>query len=142
MILAYKKQEELTALPKLRAKAALLRVLGHPVRLAIVAKLAMGPECVTDIQELVGVQQANVSQHLAALRHEGIVDFHEDGKLRCYYIARPGLARIILRLIQEEYPVVTRSKQAVRRASQRRRAIETADAKPAPCNAKRQRNQP
>jgi ArsR family transcriptional regulator, arsenate/arsenite/antimonite-responsive transcriptional repressor len=129
-------------MPDLRAKAALLRVLGHPIRLAIVSELAAGPKCVTDIQELVGVQQANVSQHLTALRHERIVDFHEDGKLRCYYIARPGLARVILRLIQGEFPVVSRSKQAVRRASQRRRVLETADGMPVACNAKCQRAGP
>jgi len=120
----------------LRAKAALLRVLGHPLRLAIVSELAAGPKCVTDIQELLGVQQANVSQHLTALRHERIVDFHEDGKLRCYYIARPSLARVILRLIQGDFPVVAQSKQAVRRASQRRRALETADGKPVTCDSK------
>lgn len=120
----------------LRARAALLRVLGHPIRLAIVSELAAGPKCVTDIQELLGVQQANVSQHLTALRHERIVDFHEDGKLRCYYIARPSLARVILRLIRDDFPVVSRSKKAVRHASQRRRNRETADGKAAACNAK------
>jgi ArsR family transcriptional regulator len=122
--------------PDLRAKAALLRMLGHPVRLAIVSELAAGPKCVTDIQELLGVQQANVSQHLTALRHERIVDFHEDGKLRCYYIARPSLARVILRLIQGEFPVVSQSQEAVRRASKRRRAMEAADGKPASCDRK------
>lgn len=122
--------------PDLRAKAALLRVLGHPVRLAIVAELAAGPKCVTDIQELLGVQQANVSQHLTALRHERIVDFHEDGKLRCYYIARPSLARAILRLVQGDFPVVSRSQRAVRRASKRRRILETAEGKSAACDRK------
>jgi len=113
-------------------------MLGHPIRLAIVSELAAGPKCVTDIQELLGIQQTNVSQHLTALRHERIVDFHEDGKLRCYYIARPSLTRLILRLIQGDFPVVAQSKQAVRRASQRRRALETADGKPTACNVKRQ----
>jgi DNA-binding transcriptional ArsR family regulator len=36
----------------LRRKAELLRILGHPTRIAIVQKLAKGPKCVTDIQEL------------------------------------------------------------------------------------------
>ena len=125
--------------PDLRAKAALFRVLGHPARLSILLELAAGPKCVTDIQELVRIQQANVSQHLSALRHERIVDFHEEGKLRCYYIARPGLARLILRLIREDFPVVSRSKKAVRQASQRRRKLETADGKPGACNVECQR---
>jgi ArsR family transcriptional regulator len=123
----------------LRAKATLLRMLGHPIRLAIVSELAAGPKCVTDIQDLLGVQQTNVSQHLTALRHERIVDFHEDGKLRCYYIARPGLARVILRLIRDDFPIVSRSKRAVRLASKRRRKLETSDGKTAACNVKYQR---
>ena len=122
--------------PDLRAKAALLRVLGHPVRLAILSELAAGPKCVTDIQELLGVQQTNVSQHLSALRHERIVDFHEDGKLRCYYLARPSLARVILRVIEGDFPVVSRSKQAVRRASKRRRTLEAANGNPVSCYRK------
>ena len=60
-----------------------------------------------------GVQQTNVSQHLTALRHERIVDFHEDGKLRP--IAEAQLVRVILRLIRDDFPVVSRSKNAVRR---------------------------
>lgn len=104
----------------LRDKAALLRVLGHPVRLAILTELSAGPKCVTDIQELVNVQQANVSQHLAALRHEKIVDYHEDGKLRCYYLARPSLVKSLLRFIGGDYPVVRPSKETVRRAGRRR----------------------
>lgn len=106
--------------PDLRDKAALLRVLGHPVRLAILMELSLGPKCVTDIQELLEVPQANVSQHLAALRHEKIVDYHEDGKVRCYYLARPGLVKSLLRFIEGEYPVVSRSKESVQRAGRRR----------------------
>jgi ArsR family transcriptional regulator len=104
----------------LREKAALLRVLGHPVRLAILIELSSGPKCVTDMQGLLDVQQANVSQHLGALRHERIVDYHEDGKLRCYYLARPGLAKSLLKFIGGDYPVVPRSKEAVRRAGHKR----------------------
>jgi ArsR family transcriptional regulator len=106
--------------PDLRDTATLLRVLGHPVRLVILTELSLGPKCVTDIQELVDVPQANVSQHLAALRHEKIVDYHEDGKLRCYYLARPGLVKSLLRFIEGEYPVVHQSKEAVQRAARRR----------------------
>ena len=121
--------------PDLRAKAALFRVLGHPVRLSILLELTAGPKCVTDIQELVRIQQANVSQHLAVLRHERIVDFHEEGKLRCYYIVRPSLVRTVLRLIRGDFPVVERSKQAVRQASRRRRTLEAADGKPVICES-------
>jgi ArsR family transcriptional regulator, arsenate/arsenite/antimonite-responsive transcriptional repressor len=119
----------------LREKAALLRVLGHPVRLAILMELTAGPKCVTDIQELLDVQQANVSQHLAALRHEKIVDYHEDGKLRCYYLARPGLVKSLLRFIGSDYPVVCQSKEAVRQAGRKRAcAVKATPGKPRATN--------
>jgi DNA-binding transcriptional ArsR family regulator len=82
----------------LKEKAELLRLLGHPTRLAIVRRLAKGPCCVSDIQELLGVPQANISQHLTALRSKRVVDYHEDGKLRCYYVTRPTLATLVLRV--------------------------------------------
>ena len=104
----------------LRRKAELLRILAHPTRLAILEELAPKAKCVTDIRDLLGVSQPNVSQHLTALRRERIVDFHENGKLRCYYITRPKLAKALLRLLSGEYPIVTRSAQAIRREGARR----------------------
>ncbi len=105
----------------LRRKAELLRMLAHPTRLAILEELAPRAKCVTDIQDLLGVSQPNVSQHLTALRHERIVDFHENGKLRCYYITRPKLVKALLLLLSGDYPVVTRSAQTIRREGTRRK---------------------
>lgn len=104
----------------MRKKAELLRILSHPTRLAIIEELSQGAKCVTDIQDLVNVAQANVSQHLTALRREQIVDFHEDGKLRCYYITRPKLAKSLLSFLSREYPIVIRSPKSVRREGKRR----------------------
>jgi len=100
-------------------KAELLRLMGHPTRLAIIQRLARGPRCVTDIQELLDVPQANVSQHLMTLRGLRIVDFHEDGKLRCYYIARPKLGELVLQFLGGDYEVASKSKDEVRRAVKR-----------------------
>ena len=103
----------------LRDCAALLRCLGHPVRLAIVQRLATGPRCVTDIGDLLERPQANVSQHLAALRSHRIVDYYENGKLRCYYLARPQLARLLADLLTGGYGVVRPSREQVRRNARR-----------------------
>jgi ArsR family transcriptional regulator len=97
----------------LRKKADRLRILAHPTRLAILEELSRGAKCVTDIQDLLDVPQSNVSQHLTALRHEQIVDYHEDGKLRCYYITRPKLVEKLLAFLSEEYPVERRSPESV-----------------------------
>lgn len=107
----------------LRDNADLLRLLGHPTRLAIIQRLANGPQCVTDIQELLDVPQANVSQHLMALRSRRIVDYCEHGNLRCYYIARPNLAKLLMKFLAEDYPVVERSAAEIKRLGNRARNV-------------------
>jgi len=88
----------------IREQAELLRQLGHPTRLAILQELMKGGKCVTDIRDLLEVPQANVSQHLMVLRQQRIVDFSEDGKLRCYYLKRPALVHALFKFISGEYP--------------------------------------
>lgn len=51
-----------------------LKALAHPVRLSIVQYLKGGPLCVSDIEQLVSSTQSNVSQHLAVLRKNGIIE--------------------------------------------------------------------
>ncbi len=107
----------------LKQKAELLRILAHPARLAILEELSQGVKCVTDIRDLLEISQSNVSQHLLALRRENVIDFHEDGNLRCYYITRPKLVKELLRFISGEYPVIERSAKTVRREGQRRKQV-------------------
>lgn len=104
----------------LRQKAEWLRLLAHPTRLALLANLLDGPLCVTDIQDLLEVKQANVSQHLAVLRQAQLIFYHEDGKTRCYYLACPRLVRQLMKFLNEDYPVIERSPKAVKRAAHRR----------------------
>lgn len=106
--------------PDLRDKAELLRHLGHPTRLLILEELAQGVKCVTDIRDLLDIPQPNVSQHLAVLRQKRIVDFYEDGQLRCYYLLRPTLVEALLAFVAGEYPVVPREREDVRREGRQR----------------------
>ena len=99
-----------------REAADQLRLLGHPVRLTLLDELSKTPKCVTDIQDLLKVRQANISQHLAVLRQAKIVDYHEKGNLRCYYILRPGLVRDLMRFLGKDYPLKPKSAEQVRRA--------------------------
>jgi len=111
-----------------REAADRLRLLGHPVRLALLDGLSKAPKRVTDIQDLLEVRQANVSQHLAVLRQAKIVDYHEDGNQRCYYILRPGLVRDLMRFAGRDYPSKPKTAAQVRRAVNTRRATRTAEA--------------
>jgi len=93
--------------------AEFLKALGHPTRLQIVDELTSGPKCVTDIENLLPVSQVNVSQHLTVLRHAGIVDFVQNGSLRCYYLALPDLVPEVFEAFRRELKPVKRSKEDV-----------------------------
>ena len=97
-----------------QATAELLKAFSHATRLAILLELAAGPKCVTDMEELLPARQANISQHLAVLRHARLVDYAQDGALRCYYLCRPRLVQDMLALVGRDEPVVKRTAEEVR----------------------------
>lgn len=70
-------------------EAELLRVLGHPVRLRIVANLVSESCCVKDIWGCMGLPQATVSQHLSALRARGVVAGRREGNTITYEVVDP-----------------------------------------------------
>lgn len=52
----------------------LFKAFADPTRLRILNVLAAGELCVCDIVELLELPQPNISRHLAALRHAGLVE--------------------------------------------------------------------
>ena len=92
-----------------QAAAELLKAFSHPTRLAILLELIAGPQCVMDMEELLPARRANISQHLAVLRHAKLVDYAQVGSLRCYYLCRPSLVEDMLALVGRNDPVVKRT---------------------------------
>jgi len=82
--------------------AAIFKALAHPIRVLIVNALLEGEKCVLDIQELLQTSQPNVSQHLNTLRFAGIVDFHQRGNLRCYFLKEPERIRSLFHCLSQE----------------------------------------
>lgn len=76
-------------------KASLLRVLGHPVRLRIVAGLAREDACVKDIWECLEIPQAVVSQHLKVMKEHGILEARRDGTRVRYALRGEMLAELV-----------------------------------------------
>ncbi|MBI5657371.1 MAG: metalloregulator ArsR/SmtB family transcription factor [Geobacter sp.] len=77
------------------AEADILKVLGHPVRLKIVAGLC-SKECnVKHIWECLGLPQATVSQHLALLKNKGIIEGKRDGVEVFYAVTNPLAKKIV-----------------------------------------------
>lgn len=76
-------------------EAETLKVLGHPVRLKIVAGL-MSQSCnVKKIWECLELPQATVSQHLALLKNKGIIQGRREGVEVFYQVVSPVAKRII-----------------------------------------------
>jgi DNA-binding transcriptional ArsR family regulator len=64
--------------------AEVLKAMADPTRLKILHGIHNGERCVTDILEIVGGSQANVSKHLSVLKRAGLVDCRRSG-LNVYY---------------------------------------------------------
>ena len=76
-------------------EAEILKVLGHPIRLKIVAGLC-SQECnVKHIWECLGLPQATVSQHLALLKNKGVIEGKREGVEVHYSVAHPLAKKII-----------------------------------------------
>src|SRR5512146_1904261 len=99
----------------------LLKAFAHPTRLQILDELRRGTRCVTDMEEILPVTQVNISQHLTVLRNATLVDFAQDGALRCYYLSRPRLVAGILDLLATDFPVIRKTKEQIDREMERAR---------------------
>ncbi|SNB44839.1 helix-turn-helix transcriptional regulator [Geobacter sp. DSM 9736] len=82
----------------LEGEAEVLKVLGHPIRLKIVAGLCERECNVKHIWECLGLPQATVSQHLALLKNKRIIEGKRDGVEVHYTVIHP-LARRIVNII-------------------------------------------
>jgi len=80
-----------------------LKALAHEGRLMILCYLASGGErSVTELENFLGQRQAAVSQQLARLRFEGLVDTRRDGKT-IYYRLADGRAQRMLEFVYEMF---------------------------------------
>ena len=74
------------ALSTTEAQAELLRVLGHPMRLAVLKDLTGGERSVGDIAERTGLGMSVLSQQLAILRKAALVSSRREAKQVFYAI--------------------------------------------------------
>lgn len=81
-----------------REAADLLKALAHEGRLLMLCHLASGEKSVTELEELLSARQAAVSQQLARLRYEGLVETRREGKA-IYYSLAEGPTREVLDVV-------------------------------------------
>jgi DNA-binding transcriptional ArsR family regulator len=81
---------------KLVKASELLKVAAHPQRLAILDLLGGKKRmCVSDLTEVLGIEQAILSQHLTLMRDKGLLGVEKEGKYSFYYLQQPGFLKII-----------------------------------------------
>jgi len=75
--------------------SACLRALSNPSRLMILCLLVEGEKSVGEIERALDLSQAYVSQQLARLRAEGIVEAERDGRTMRYHICDDRILPVI-----------------------------------------------
>ena len=73
--------------------ANFLKALSHEGRLLMLCYLVDGERSVGELEDMMAWRQAAVSQQLARLRLEGLVDFRRDGKTIYYRLADDRVVR-------------------------------------------------
>lgn len=76
-------------------KAAVFQALSHPTRVGIVEELRYGEMSVAQLCELLSVEQANASQHLAILRKTRILTTRKEGNQVFYRLSHQSMGKLL-----------------------------------------------
>ena len=72
-----------------------LKQLASEQRLMILCHLTDGEKSVSELQELVGLEQSSISQHLARLRKQGIITARRNSQSKYYSITDDNALQVI-----------------------------------------------
>ena len=93
---AVKNETHVRADPVYVVKAQMFRVLGHPVRIRILELLVEGDErTVGELQAALDLDSSGTSQHLSALRQQGILESRRAGTSVYYRIRDPRVSQLL-----------------------------------------------
>lgn len=84
--------------------ANLIKALAHEARMRILCNLIEGEKSVGELEGLLGLRQAAVSQQLARLREQGLVASRRDGRTRLYRVS-DARAHAVVSLVHRLYCV-------------------------------------
>ncbi len=95
---------------RLQAKTA--KALAHPTRIAILEMLREGERCVCEMEPELEASQANVSQHLAALRDANLVAGRREGMRIQYRVNDERIFQVLDLLAAIRRDQLTQARQA------------------------------
>lgn len=76
-------------------KAGFFRTLASPIRIRLLEHLRGGEATVGDLQQKLGLDSSNVSQHLSILRANSLVAARRDGTRIWYSVQEPRIYEIL-----------------------------------------------
>lgn len=81
---------------KLERAAYVLKCVAHPVRLSIIDLLEQTDRMtVSEIQQVLDIEQSLLSHHLTNMRDKGVVDTQREGKRVFYFLTDSTITEII-----------------------------------------------
>lgn len=81
---------------QLEQAASMLKAIAHPMRIAIINFLEDGKHLtVTEIHELLKIEQSTTSHHLGILKDKGVLASKREGKNTYYYLKHENLSNIV-----------------------------------------------
>jgi DNA-binding transcriptional ArsR family regulator len=93
-------KEKRELIDQARKASEMLKALSHENRLLILCLLAEGEKSVSELEDIMDMPQAAVSQQLARLRFDGLVNARRDGRSIHYSIASEEVSSVIETLHQ------------------------------------------
>ena len=76
--------------------ANMIKAISHPMRLAILGYLGEGNRLnVTEIHNLLKIEQSTASHHLGILKDKGILASTRKGKSTLYYLKHQNLSKLV-----------------------------------------------
>ena len=81
---------------QLEKASNMLKAIAHPMRIAIINYLEDGKKLtVTEIHELLQIEQSTASHHLGILKDKGVLASLREGKNTYYYLKHDKLSTIV-----------------------------------------------
>jgi DNA-binding transcriptional ArsR family regulator len=84
-----------TSEPIYRLKAEFLRLLGHPARVQILDLLRDGEHTVGRLQAALALDSSGTSQHLTAMRRQGLLESRREGTSVYYRVKDPRIFQLL-----------------------------------------------
>jgi len=81
---------------QLNEASEMLKAIAHPLRIAMMGLLENGKHLtVTEIHELLSIEQSTTSHHLGILKSKGVLSSKRNGKNTFYYLKYDRLSEIV-----------------------------------------------